>query len=93
MSGGPTTATVGAVHAPRTLKAFPDAQRSTRKTVVPGGGLRHRWKDHKTGMIYEWDSQHGTVEMYDRLGHHLGEFDPETGRQIKPAQPGRRVEP
>ena len=29
---------------------------------------------------YEWDSQHGTVEKYDKKGRHLGEFDPDTGK-------------
>ena len=40
----------------------------------------------------EWDSQHGAVEMYDKQGKHLGEFDAITGEQTKPAQSGRRVE-
>jgi hypothetical protein len=44
-------------------------------------------------MIYEWDYQHGTVERYDRLGRHLGEFDPGTGVLISDADPARRVEP
>ncbi|WP_134705485.1 MULTISPECIES: colicin E3/pyocin S6 family cytotoxin [unclassified Rahnella] len=43
--------------------------------------------------IYEWDSQHGTVEVYDKSGrNHLGEFNPETGFQTKPADSSRRVE-
>ena len=44
-------------------------------------------------MIYEWDSQHGTVEKYDAQGRHLGEYDPETGEELNPADPSRRVEP
>ncbi len=28
------------------------------------GGLRRRWRD-PDGVIYEWDYQHGTVEVYD----------------------------
>jgi hypothetical protein len=81
------------IHAPRTLKAFPQAERATRKTGQPGGGLRHRWKDEKAGRIYEWDSQHGTVEVYSWSGRHLGEFDPDTGMQTKPPNPQRRIEP
>ncbi|WP_411377953.1 colicin E3/pyocin S6 family cytotoxin [Enterobacter bugandensis] len=51
-----------------------------------------RWKDAK-GKIYEWDSQHGTVEVYDRSGrNHLGEFNHITGEQTKPADPTRKVE-
>jgi hypothetical protein len=78
--------------APKGLTAFPDAVKVDFKTRVQGGGgARRRWKDGK-GRIYEWDSQHGTVEMYDKQGKHLGEFDPATGEQTKPAKPGRKVE-
>ncbi|KDF47449.1 hypothetical protein AE07_02609, partial [Enterobacter cloacae BWH 43] len=75
------------------LPAFPDAKKAQAKTPVKGGGkLRNRWKD-SSGRIYEWDSQHGTVEMYDRSGrNHLGEFNYVTGEQTKPADPSRKVE-
>lgn len=77
---------------PKGLTAFPDAVKADAKTRVNGGGaIRRRWKDRK-GRIYEWDSQHGAVEIYDKQGKHLGEFDPETGEQTKPAKPGRKVE-
>jgi len=79
------------VRPPKTLKAFPGAMKSTRKTPRLGGGLRHRWKA-ADGTIYEWDYRHGRVEKYDWLGRHLGEFDPDTGEQTKPAG-NRRVEP
>ncbi|WP_192563780.1 colicin E3/pyocin S6 family cytotoxin [Pseudomonas gozinkensis] len=79
--------------APKGLTAFPDAKRANRKTPVKGGGsLRKRWKTPK-GLIFEWDSQHGTVEMYDKRGSHLGEYDPITGEQTKPADKTRNVEP
>ena len=45
------------------------------------------------GIIFEWDSQHGAVEMYDKRGRHLGEYDPTTGEQTKPADKTRSVEP
>jgi hypothetical protein len=77
---------------PLGLPAFPDAVKANSKTKVRGGGgLRKRWKDSQ-GRILEWDSQHGAVEMYDKQGKHLGEFDAITGEQTKPAQSGRRVE-
>jgi len=80
-------------YTPSTLEAFPDLQRATPKTSVQGGGgKRKRWKDKK-GKIYEWDSQHGTVEVYNKRGKHLGEFDPKTGKQLKPADKTRKVEP
>lgn len=74
------------------LAAFPDAVKVNAKTLVQGGShKRTRWKDRK-GRIYEWDSQHGAVELYDKQGRHLGEFDSVSGEQIKPADPKRRVE-
>ncbi|WP_238485846.1 colicin E3/pyocin S6 family cytotoxin [Rahnella perminowiae] len=33
-------------------------------SVKGGGALRSRWKDN-SGNIYEWDSLHGTVVMYN----------------------------
>ncbi|WP_434675735.1 colicin E3/pyocin S6 family cytotoxin [Pseudomonas sp. D3-10] len=79
--------------APEVLIAFPDALRADRKTRVKGGGaLRKRWKTLK-GIILEWDSQHGTVEMYTKRGQHLGEYSPITGEQTKPADKTRSVEP
>lgn len=74
------------------LPAFPDAIKAKKKTAIQGGGkLRERWKDRK-GRIYEWDSQHGKVELYTKNGKHLGEFDHITGKQTKDADPTRKVE-
>jgi hypothetical protein len=75
--------------APRGLTAFPDAVLSPSKSSVKGGGhKRKRWKDRK-GRIYEWDYENGRVELYDKQGKHLGEFNPETGERAKDAEPGR----
>lgn len=75
--------------APKDLIAFPDAKRVKSKSSVRGGGkARRRWQDSK-GQIYEWDSMHGTVELYNKQGKHLGEFDPVSGKQTQPAIPGR----
>jgi Cytotoxic len=60
--------------------------------VGKGSSLRKRWKD-QDGTMYEWDSRHGTIEKYDSRGIHQGEFDPNTGNRLKPADPIRRVEP
>jgi RHS repeat-associated protein len=78
------------------LPGFPGTKPAKPKTPVQGGGgLRPRWKDEKGG-IYEWDRQHGTVEVYDKRGkNHKGDFDPKTGKQrpgSKP-KPDREVEP
>lgn len=72
------------IPAPERLKGFPEAER-----VKPRGRAR-RWSDGE--YIYEWDGLHGCVEKYDRTGHHLGEYDPDTGLLKKPAEPGRRIE-
>jgi len=78
---------------PKDLPAFPGLRIVRPKTAVGGGGLlRKRWKDDE-GNIYEWDYQHGLVEKYSKRGRHLGEFDPTTGEQMKPADATRSVEP
>ena len=83
----------GFIPAPENLKAFPDARSTYGKTPVQGGKiLRDRWRDTK-GNIYEWDYRHGTVEMYNKHGKHLGEFNPNSGIQMKPADKTRKVEP
>lgn len=77
---------------PEDLLAFPDAKRAKAKSFVQGGGKkRRRWTD-SSGKIYEWDFQHGKVEIYGKRGNHLGEFDPNTGEQTKPADPARKIE-
>jgi Cytotoxic len=78
---------------PEFLKAFPLAKPAKPKTRLAPGLRRTRWKEEKSGMIYEWDSRHGRVEKYNWLGKHQGEFNPETGQQTKPANPRRTIEP
>jgi hypothetical protein len=74
------------VPAPESLPGFPETQRTTPKSH------RRRWID-ADGKIYEWDYQHGRVEVYDARGRHLGEFDPETGRRLQEPDRARRIEP
>lgn len=68
---------------PKTLPAFPDA------IPVRTKGNRKRWESKK--RIYEWDYQHGAVEVYNWAGDHLGEFNAETGEQTDDAKPERRT--
>jgi hypothetical protein len=68
---------------PKTLPAFPDANPVRTK------GNRKRWESKK--RIYEWDYQHGAVEVYNWAGDHLGEFDAKTGKQTGKAKPERRT--
>ncbi|MEU9128779.1 colicin E3/pyocin S6 family cytotoxin [Kitasatospora sp. NPDC048540] len=82
-------ALTGPVKAPATLPGFPGARSVRAKTPVQGGGgKRARWEDGKN--IYEWDSQHGEVEKYNKQGKHLGAYDPDTGNQLKGPVPGRK---
>jgi hypothetical protein len=76
---------------PRELKAFPTARRTRPK--ARGRRRRMRWIDDQTGNLLEWDYQHGRVEMFDGRGHHIGEFDPDSGEQTKPADNNRTIEP
>ena len=85
-------ANTGYFPAPTELRGFPGAKQAKRKTRIPGAGLRQRWK-LDNGNILEWDYRHGTVEMYDKRGNHVGEFDGHTGDRLKPANPDYRVEP
>jgi hypothetical protein len=77
---------------PKTLPAFPQARRVEPRTPVQGGGgkLQARWEDSE--FIYEFDYQHGTVEKFNKRGVHVGEFDPNTGAQTKPADKSRRID-
>lgn len=70
---------------PKTLPAFPDAKKVGKK------GSRKRWIDSK-GKIYEWDYQHGEVEIFDKTGKkHLGGFDPKTGKKRREGKPERKA--
>nr|WP_254920958.1 colicin E3/pyocin S6 family cytotoxin [Photorhabdus luminescens] len=57
-----------------------------------GGGKRDRWVDSKGRRIYEWNSQHGELEVY-RVSdsEHLCSIDYKTGKELKPAIKGRNI--
>ena len=42
-------------------------------------------------FLYTWDELHGEVELFDKLGRHLGALDGVTGKRIKPAKKGKRL--
>ncbi|MEB0203974.1 colicin E3/pyocin S6 family cytotoxin [Pseudomonas sp. CCC3.1] len=65
------------------IVAFPGIKSIPGKTPREGGGsYRRRWIDEKGRRIYEWDSQHGELEVYRASdGSHLGSYDPITGEQ------------
>jgi len=53
---------------------------------------KRRWRSDGGQRLYEWDSLHGEVEVYDGRGWHLGAMDPETGDLVKRAVKGRRID-
>jgi hypothetical protein len=55
-------------------------------------GGRKRWRSRDRKELYEWDSTHGEVEVYNLRGRHLGVADPVTGELIKPARRGQRID-
>ncbi|UFQ14042.1 colicin E3/pyocin S6 family cytotoxin [Streptomyces huasconensis] len=63
-----------------------------------GHGGRHQKSGPRPGAcpkgnIYEWDFPHGTVEKCNKRGKHLGEYDPTTVAETKPAAKSREVAP
>jgi hypothetical protein len=52
---------------------------------------RKRWRDDESKRIFEYDSQHGELEVYNKRGRHLGVADVESGQLIKPAIKDRRI--
>ncbi|MFD7611822.1 polymorphic toxin-type HINT domain-containing protein [Streptomyces sp. NPDC059828] len=74
------------------LPGFPDAKYVGKGSPKSGGGYRARWS-LPDGRILEWDSAHGTIEMWTngkKNAKHMGEFDPESGKQL-PGNKGRPV--
>lgn len=78
---------------PNSLPGFPEAKEAKRKTPIKDvpGKLRKRWVD--SDRILEWDSRHGRLEVYDKRGKHLGEFAPNSGKQLEAPVPGRAIKP
>ncbi|MFJ3841864.1 polymorphic toxin-type HINT domain-containing protein [Streptomyces sp. NPDC090054] len=79
------------------LAGFPEAKYVGKGSPKSGGGFRARWS-MPDGRVLEWDSAHGTIEMWTngkKNAKHMGEFDPKSGDQLpgnkgKPV-PGRKL--
>ena len=50
-----------------------------------------RWRIRRTTLICTWDALHGEIEVFDRLGHHVGVLDAVDSKEIKPARKERRI--
>ncbi len=51
---------------------------------------RSRWRCLRKKQIYEWDSLHFHIEVYNDRGRHLGVLD-QKGTSISDAVNGRRI--
>ena len=50
-----------------------------------------RWRSADGRHLLTWDSLHGEVEVYSTRGKHIGTRDAVTGRWIKDAVQGRKI--
>lgn len=75
-----------------------EARMSPSESEVWRGLQPHRGRTRTNGesgrrrRLYEWDYQHGEIEVYDRNGRHLGAMDAETGEMTKDPEPGRVID-
>ena len=51
-----------------------------------------RWRSGDGRYLLSWDSLHGEIEAFDRLGRHRGVMDAVTGEWIGNAVAGRRID-
>ena len=51
---------------------------------------KKRWRSKDGKRLFEWDSFHGEIEVYNVRGYHLGVYNTE-GNLIKPAKKGRKI--
>lgn len=49
------------------------------------------WRSVDRARLYQWDSMHGEIEVYDKRGYHLGAADMHTGVLVKSAKRGRKI--
>lgn len=56
--------------------------------VVDG---KKTWVSYEARQLYQWDSQHGEIEVYNSRGKHLGSKDALSGLTIKDAVKGRSI--
>ncbi|MBD1362214.1 hypothetical protein IDJ77_00200 [Mucilaginibacter sp. ZT4R22] len=58
---------------------------------IGAGYGRKRWKSQDNTRLYEWDSFHGEIEIYNNRGRHLGVLNA-YGVLIKDAVKGRKID-
>lgn len=55
-------------------------------------GGKKTWRSHDGERLFTWDDLHGEIEVFDKLGRHLGALDAITGALIKEAVKGRKLD-
>lgn len=73
------------------VKRLPKPSIIDRCKFIGIRGGRRVWWDEQQQWYYTWDSQHGEVEAFTRLGRHVAVLDPSSGQSIKPAVKGRAI--
>jgi hypothetical protein len=51
-----------------------------------------RWRSPNGKRLYTWDGLHGEIEIFNVRGKHLGVIDALTGKPIKDAVRGRKID-
>lgn len=51
-----------------------------------------RWRTQDGKYLLTWDSLHGEIEIYDKIGRHRGVMHALTGELIKQPIPGRQID-
>ncbi len=72
------------VYIPKPKPCFLDGM---EKYKVIAGRQTYRCGDR----YFQWDELHGEIEFYDKRGRHLGVLDAQSGKLIKDAVRGRRI--
>lgn len=52
---------------------------------------RQVWRSKDNERYYTWDSLHGEIEVFNKRGRHLGSLDAISGKTIKDAVKGRKI--
>jgi hypothetical protein len=75
---------------PRPSPCFLDDSPEVERLGAYGGRLR--WRSRERKQLYEWDSTHGEIEVYNLRGRHLGAAEPVLCILIKPADKRKRID-
>lgn len=75
---------------PRPSPCFLDDSPDVERLGAHSGRLR--WRSLERKQIYEWDSTHGEIEVYNLRGFHLGAAEPVDCVLMKPPVKGRRID-